>query len=147
VALWNAWQFDEAEPRRRAAESLAEVRRLVSESSLDSGEVAQAVSVQTLLGVGFARLLRLDPETGAVHTPLVVGEQPPAISVSGRAVLERRPLVTADLLADPAVALTDEFAATSSRRRSGSSARFRSWPGIGSLRPCRPGAEPGPCVR
>jgi PAS domain S-box-containing protein len=122
VAIRNARQFGEIERRRQAAEGLAAVARVLSQS-LDRDEVAQRVvqSVRTLLGVGFARLLRLDPVTGSLHTVAVAGHQPgplgtplilpPGTSVSGRAVSRRCPVVSRDILTDPDIFLTDEVRA------------------------------------
>ncbi len=119
IAIGNARLYAEAERRRRMAESLAEVGRVLSQS-LDFEEVAQRIvgSVRTLLGAVAAGVVRLEPESGdlvAVATSGEVGVRrgstlvfPEGTGLVGLAVSERRPVVTADVLADPRVRLTPE---------------------------------------
>ena len=121
VALNNARLFEEAERRRRAAESLAELGQLLTRS-LDAAEVSQRIvdSVRTLLGTSGAVLYRLEPETQNLVSLAFSGDVgpgfteraavvPPGFGVVGRAVRERQPVVTPDVLADPGVALTPEL--------------------------------------
>ncbi|HEX9869434.1 MAG TPA: GAF domain-containing protein [Candidatus Tectomicrobia bacterium] len=62
IAIHNAHVYEESERRRRAAESLADVERLLSQS-LDPEEVGQCIveSIRGLFGTVSASLLRLDP--------------------------------------------------------------------------------------
>jgi GAF domain-containing protein len=121
VALNNARLFEEAERRRRAAESLAELGQLLTRS-LDAAEVSQRIvdSVRTLLGTTGAVLYRLEPETQNLVSLAFSGDVgpgfteraaviPPGFGVVGRAVRERQPVGTPDVLADPGVALMPEL--------------------------------------
>ncbi|PYN81036.1 MAG: hypothetical protein DMD97_02835 [Candidatus Rokuibacteriota bacterium] len=121
VALNNAQLFEEAERRRRAAESLAELGQLLTRS-LDAAEVSQRIvdSVRTLLGASGAALYSLEPETQNLVSLAFSGDIGPGFAeraaviptgfgVAGRAVRERRPVGTPDVLADPGVALTPEL--------------------------------------
>jgi signal transduction histidine kinase/DNA-binding response OmpR family regulator len=117
VALDNARLFTASEHRRRTAESLVELGRLVSRS-LDPVDVAeQAVdSVRTLLGVPSATLFQLDRASGNLTQVARKGEvvQPaatygPGIGVVGLAAQERRAVWTLDVLTDPRVTLPDDM--------------------------------------
>jgi len=122
VAIENARLYAEAERRRRTAESLADLGRLISQS-LDPKEVGQQVvtSVTELLGALHASLSRLEPESGDLASVALGGDAtltsdqtpilPRGTGAAGLAVLERRPVVTADLLADPQITLTPELRA------------------------------------
>jgi len=105
-----------AEHRRRTAESLAEVGRLLSQS-LDSLEVGQQVvdHVQKLLQARVAALYRIESPSG---TLVVLASRdnfgptappwhslPPGMGAVGLAVHSRQPVVTADILADPRITL------------------------------------------
>jgi PAS domain S-box-containing protein len=65
IAIHNARVYEESERRRRAAESLADVERLLSQS-LDPEEVGQRIveSIRGLFGAVSASLLRLAPVSG-----------------------------------------------------------------------------------
>jgi PAS domain S-box-containing protein len=113
LALENARLFEEAERRRKAAESLAAVGRLVSES-LNSAEVGRRIVdvVLDLLGVKTAALYRLDPASGNLVTFALSGGfqaagwnivLTPGTAMVGVAVRERRAVFTRDVLADPRV--------------------------------------------
>ena len=122
VALRNARLFAESEERRRAAETLAEVGRLLSEV-LDADVIGQRIvdRLRNLLGTQAATLCQLQPETGALAAlaTAIAGEPevrtmqpwifPPGTGLVGLAVHERKPMVTADILTDPRVVLTPEL--------------------------------------
>ncbi len=125
LALDNARLFQESERRRAAAERLAEVGRLLSQS-LDSAEVAQLIAdnVLTLLGAEVATVCQLDPASGDMVVIALAGEVdhihrdmvlPAGAGVIGLAVRERVVVVTPDLLADPSVTLTPELQAAIER--------------------------------
>ena len=116
VALHNARLYTAAEHRRRTAESLAEVGRLLSQS-LDSLEVGQRVvdHVQKLLQARATALYQLEPTSGML---IVLAARdnfgpaatpwdsiPPGMGAVGLAVHIRQPVVTADILADPRITL------------------------------------------
>jgi signal transduction histidine kinase/CheY-like chemotaxis protein len=107
--------FEESERRRRAAEALAEVGRVISQS-LDVAEVADRIteSVRNLLGVTNSALfearlptqelvslsLKGDHGQQAGGNPIVyrIGS-----GAAGLAAQQRQPIVTADLLEDPRI--------------------------------------------
>ncbi len=119
IAIQNARLYEETEKRRRAAESLAEVGRLISQS-LDPEEVEQRVvdSVRSLLGATVAALYRLEPESGDMVAVAISGDAGPTFGKNlvfprgtgavGLAVREGRPVVTTDLLTDPRITLEVE---------------------------------------
>jgi GAF domain-containing protein/CheY-like chemotaxis protein len=114
VAIQNGRLYAQAEQRRRTAESLSEIGRLVSRS-LDPDEVQQRIadSVRRMLGAARATLLRMDPVTGALNVVAVSGAGPspvglgtvfpPGTGAVGLAVREDRLVTTPDFLADPAL--------------------------------------------
>jgi GAF domain-containing protein len=121
VALNNARLFEEAERRRHSAESLAELGQLLTRS-LDAAEVSQRIvdSVRSLLRTNGAVLYRVEQETQNLVALAFTGDVgpgfaeraaviPPGYGVVGRAVRERRPVGTPDVLADQNVALTPEL--------------------------------------
>jgi len=102
--------------RRRTAESPLDLGRVISRS-LDPQKVAQKIgdSVWRLLGSEAAAVYRLEEETGDLIALAVSGPRTPVIRGSrvrrgmgtiGRAVRDRGPIVSADLLADPQVILS-----------------------------------------
>ena len=105
-----------AKQRRRTAESLAEVGRLLSQS-LDSLEVGQRVvdHVQKLLQARVAALYQIEPTSGMLVALAARDDLgpaatpwdtiPPGMGVVGLAVHTRQPVVTADVLADPRITL------------------------------------------
>jgi PAS domain S-box-containing protein len=108
VAVRNARLFEETERRRREAETLAGVGRLISQS-LETEEVGRRITQSTrrLLGARTAVLLRKRPDSddldrlagsGSGLGPVLV---PAGQGASGRALRERRPVITQDLLNDP----------------------------------------------
>ena len=119
VAVRNARLFAEATRRRREAEELAQGARMLTES-LDVTEVADRV-VQSLLAIFGAdssglRLLRPDGTlesiawAGAMAGHFQPGQAiEPGTGLSVRVIAEGRAVSTTDILADPAVVLTDDF--------------------------------------
>jgi PAS domain S-box-containing protein len=110
IAIHNARLYEESERRRRAAESLADIEHLLSQS-LDPAEVGQRIvdSVRGLFGTVSASLLRLDPvsrefavlaESGEIHddlgTQMRLAEE---TGIIGDAVREGRPVATTSFLA------------------------------------------------
>ena len=124
VALENSRLHAESERRRRTAEHLADLGRLISQS-LDPEEVGQRIveSVRALFGVmrcalygtrpgtddlvvfGFSNDASLDPAFGR---DLVFQR---GIGAVGLAVSERRLVMTPDLLNDPRITLTADVRA------------------------------------
>ncbi len=123
LAIRNAQLYESSERRRRAAESLADVGRLISQS-LDPDVVAQGIadSVLTLFGARASAILQLQPGRGDLLAIAVAGETSPGIAqgtilpagigISGVAVRQRLPVVTADILDDPGITLSAELRST-----------------------------------
>ncbi len=117
VALRNARLYELSERRRQAAQALADVGRLVTRS-LDPDVVAQRIadSVLALLGARASAILRVEPVFGDLLAIAVAGEATPGVArglivpagtgVASRAVRERRPVVTQDLLGDPSLTIS-----------------------------------------
>ncbi len=113
VAISNAELFTASERRRRTAEALAEVGRTLA-GSLDTDVVAHRIleAMAGLLAVRMGILYRRDPTSGDLRSIAVIGPLateggfvlPRGTGLAGRAVEERRPLVTADLMEDPRIA-------------------------------------------
>jgi PAS domain S-box-containing protein len=112
LALENARLFEESERRRRAAEKLADVGRVLSQS-LDPAEVAHRIaeSVFVLFDGTVSIVYRREPGAGDLVALAVSGDidsvfvrgsrMPAGAGLVGLAVRERGPVVTADVLADP----------------------------------------------
>jgi GAF domain-containing protein/CheY-like chemotaxis protein/HPt (histidine-containing phosphotransfer) domain-containing protein/HAMP domain-containing protein len=119
IAIENARLYAEAERRRRAAESLAEVGRGISQS-LDPREVAEriAASVRVLLEASVASLHRVEGPEGDLVTLAVSGDVgsawhvgvrlPVGTGAAGLAVRDRRPVMTDNLLDDPRISITPD---------------------------------------
>lgn len=116
VAIANARLFEEAERRRQAAETFASVGRLVSRS-LDVQEVAQRIveSICGLLSTPGGALRLVDLETGDLCAIAMSGalrgwspRLPAGVALSGSAVELRKPLASANVLAEPGLAFTEE---------------------------------------
>ena len=118
VAIGNARLYARSEERRRAAEALAHVTRALTET-LDATLVARRVadSLRELFAAQAASVYRLEASgdlvtiAGTREGPITGGVTfvlPPGHGVSGLAVRERRPIVTADLLADSRITYTPE---------------------------------------
>jgi PAS domain S-box-containing protein len=115
IAIHNARVYEESERRRRAAESLAGVERLLSQS-LDPKEVGQRIveSVRGLFGTVSASLLRLEPvsenfavlaESGELNTAFgkpmrLVGKT----GIISLAVRKRQPIASASFRVKPRLA-------------------------------------------
>jgi signal transduction histidine kinase/CheY-like chemotaxis protein/HPt (histidine-containing phosphotransfer) domain-containing protein/putative methionine-R-sulfoxide reductase with GAF domain len=122
VAIENARLYADAERRRRAAESLAEVSRVISQS-LEPQEVAEriAASVRSLFEASIASLFRVDNASGDLVALAVSGGTGPIwragtilrreASVAGLAAVDRQPVTTDDVLVDPRVTLSPEVRA------------------------------------
>jgi len=122
IAIRNSRLYEEAERRRRAAESLAEAGRLVSQT-LAPGEVAERIleSIRALIHTRASAFYRLEPETGDLVAVAVSGESGPAFGVPivfpkgtgavGLAIRDRQPVVTPNFLTDPRITLTPEIRA------------------------------------
>jgi len=119
VAIENARLFLESETRRRTAEALAEVGRLLSQA-LDAGEVAQCIvgSVCRLLRCSASALYRMDPVSEDFVRLAVSGNAgtfgetaviPRGMGLIALAVRDRTPLLTSDVAADPRVMLPPEL--------------------------------------
>jgi PAS domain S-box-containing protein len=122
LALENARLFAQSEERRRAAESLAEVGRSLSEV-LDPNVIGQRIveSLCSLLGTQAATLYQLQPETDTLAALASAGAQelgmlqhwafPPANGLVDLAVRAGQPMITHDILSDPRLILTPELRA------------------------------------
>ncbi|MGH7322281.1 MAG: response regulator [Candidatus Rokuibacteriota bacterium] len=111
--------FRESEVRRRAAEALVEVGRLLAQS-LDLREVGQRIAdaVRGLIGAEASILYRLEAASGNLVSVAVSGDVglmddhpvvlPQGTGVSGLAVREGAPVVTPDTLTDPRVTLSPD---------------------------------------
>ena len=120
IAIENARLFEETERRRRAAESFAEVGRLISQS-LDPHDVAERIveSVRRLFDAGVASLYRTDGQTGDLVALAVSGalgpgwhagvRVPRGTGASGVAVRDGRPVMSDDMLNDSRIPVTEEI--------------------------------------
>jgi signal transduction histidine kinase/CheY-like chemotaxis protein/HPt (histidine-containing phosphotransfer) domain-containing protein len=120
IAIENARLFAEAERRRQAAESFAEVGRIISES-LDPREVADRIveSVRRLFDAQVASLYRVDVATGDLVALAWSGDMgpgwqagvrlPAGTGASGVAVRDRRPVLSDDVFNDPRIPMTAEI--------------------------------------
>lgn len=117
-AIENARLHADAERRRREAESLAEVGRLLSHS-LEPREVAQRIvdHVLALFPVQAAIVSELVPSGSALRVVTAAGDSglfapgatfPAGYGVMGIAVRDRQPVSTMDAFSDARVALTPE---------------------------------------
>ncbi len=129
IAIRNARIYGETERRRRAAESLAEVGRLLS-TSLEVERVGERIveSLRGLLKSARVVLMRLEPG-GDLRVVAGSGHTPPATSPNGvvlagtnavgACVRERCPVTTSDVLADPRITVNpadiSEFAESDHR--------------------------------
>jgi len=116
LAIEKGRLYAESERRRREAEALAAVGRLLSET-LDPEVVGQRIAdtVRSLLATRSSALYHLDPESGGLVAAAVSGHTEPAVrrgtvfpagtGVVALAMRERGPVWTPDLLTDPRVTL------------------------------------------
>jgi len=112
VALENARLFEEAERRRRESQALGDVSQTLAQS-VHPGGVAQRIvdCVRDLMGVLAASLYGVDPATGALEEIACSGRSrfgqnrplrtPRGTGVVGLSVVERRAVVSNDVLTDP----------------------------------------------
>ncbi|HEY7649124.1 MAG TPA: GAF domain-containing protein, partial [Methylomirabilota bacterium] len=117
VAIRNAQLFHDSERRRQLAEALETIGRDLARS-LDPAVVSRRIleNLATLLGAHTPVLYRIDPESGnlvaaamAHDLERVIGPDlviPRGVGAAGRAVEERRPVATPNILADPRIPLT-----------------------------------------
>jgi len=122
VAIRNAQLFEKSERRRKAAGSLADLGRLISQS-LDPREVEQRIveSLRTLLEAESSALFGLEPDSEDLVLLAASGDIglgldgspvfPHGIGVATLAVRERQPVITPDVLADPRITLAPEVRA------------------------------------
>ena len=114
----NAHLLAETERRRRTAESLAEIGRLISQS-LDAERVGTTIveAVSLLFRAPAAVLYRLEPDSKELVCITGVGlfdwseRLGRGVGASGLAVSQRQPVISADILTDPRIALTAEVGA------------------------------------
>jgi two-component system, cell cycle sensor histidine kinase and response regulator CckA len=126
IAIQNARLFEETERRRKAAQNLADVGRLISQS-LNPETVAQQLtdSVRTLYGALCACLYRLEPGSEVPSVLAISGTKGPTLGrhavlptgtgTVGRAVHERRPAATPDCLSDRQISCPREVRAAVER--------------------------------
>ena len=114
LAIYNARLFNIAEHRRRTSEALAEISRVISQS-LDVAVVGQRIvdSVRGLFGAVASILYRWESDLNGLEAFSISGDWgadldgvvfPGHTGVVGRALRERRPISTADVLGDGGVA-------------------------------------------
>jgi len=117
----NARLYSEATRRRREAEELARLARMLTES-LDAADVGQRIVESSLLLLGgrvsVLRLLQPDGSLkliasrgDAVSMANLLPVMPPGEGVVGRAVAEGRPVWSANVFTDPGIVLSDELRA------------------------------------
>jgi signal transduction histidine kinase len=120
--------LEHARAARAQTEVLACTGRFLGQT-LDADTVAQRIvdSMGSLLRLQTALLFRLEPRSGDLVTVAVSGATAPlypgailspGTGTAGRAVRERRPVVTADILADPRISLTADMRARMERSSS-----------------------------
>ncbi|MGH7389455.1 MAG: GAF domain-containing protein [Candidatus Rokuibacteriota bacterium] len=112
IAIRNARLYAESESRRRGAEALAAVARLLSQT-LDVAVVAERIaeSVRTILGGLSSAVYRVDEAGDLVVMATSTGEAtfewtlalPRGTGIEGLAVRTKAPVATPDVLADPRV--------------------------------------------
>lgn len=122
VALRQAQLFEESEHRRRTAEALAEVGRLLSQA-LDPRVVGARIveSVETLLAARSAILYWLEPSSGVLTAHSVSTDLGPlhnwtprlerGVGIAWMAVDQRCPIMTPDVVTDDRVILLPDIRA------------------------------------
>ncbi len=117
----NARLYSEATRRRREAEELARLSRMLTES-LDAADVGERIveSALLLLGGTFSVLRLLEPD-GSLKLITAKGESqitaelpavaPPGWGVAGRAIAQGTPVWTEDVLEDAAITYPEEMRA------------------------------------
>jgi GAF domain-containing protein/ActR/RegA family two-component response regulator len=113
IAIGNASLHAETDARRREAESLTALGRLISQS-LEPLEVGQRVveSLCRLLGAGMASLYQINGENGDFVLLAGAGKEvdwnrtlPRDVGTVGLAVRQGGPVCTSDILTDPRISL------------------------------------------
>ncbi len=119
IAIQNAHLYAETERRRREAETLAEVGRILSQS-LDPEKVGQQIvdSVRALVGAEIVSLQRVEEESGALvklATSMPAGAAHEwnarltrGSGAVGLAIHQRAPVTSRDVLADARLTFTAE---------------------------------------
>ncbi len=115
LALASARFHVDTERRRRTADSLADVGRLISRS-LDPEVVARQVvdSLRALLDVRSAVLYRREPASGDLQALALSGDAdtlpllPRGTGLAGLAVREQRSLTSTNIVVDPRLSFTSE---------------------------------------
>jgi PAS domain S-box-containing protein len=118
LAIDNARLYKESHERRAAAEALAEMTRLLSQTlSVDVVADRLVTHVRTLLGGTTAIVYRLDPDSGDLVSIAVAGDPGPGfgtrfrisagVGAAGLAVREQTLVTTPDLTLDPRIRLTE----------------------------------------
>ena len=119
IAIGNASLHAETDARRREAESLTALGRLISQS-LEPTEVGQRVveSLCRLLGAGMASLYQINAENGDFVLLAGAGKAvdwnrtlPRDIGTVGLAVRQGGPVCTSDILTDPRIPLAPDWRA------------------------------------
>src|SRR5207244_2926657 len=120
VAIRNARLFTQSEARRRAAESLAEISRVLAQAP-DPEVLAQQIvdGARDLLEGDRAVLLRFDADLDELIPVAISGDsgatemEPPVFAaandIAARAIHERRPATAPDFLVDPQLDLPSEW--------------------------------------
>ncbi|MBI3637108.1 MAG: GAF domain-containing protein [Candidatus Rokubacteria bacterium] len=117
LAIENARLFEESDRRRRNAEGVAEVGRLVT-ASLEPAEVGEQVvrALYRLLPSRIVVFYRVDPGSGEFVSVAGVGPETgwskrlpaDAAGTVGQAIYARAPVVTRDVLEDPTLRVSDD---------------------------------------
>jgi PAS domain S-box-containing protein len=115
VALRNAGLFEESERRRRAAEALAGIGHLLSQT-FDPPAVAERIaeSLRTVVNGLSSSVYRIDENGNLVVMASSTGSAtfewalvlPRGTGIAGLAVQQKAPIASADVLADPRVTFT-----------------------------------------
>jgi GAF domain-containing protein/CheY-like chemotaxis protein len=120
LALENARLHEESERRRRAAEQLAELGRLISQS-LEPARVGESLAarIREMFGALRATLYRLGADGQEVEVVGFSGDGGPMLGekfdlrrgrvLIGRALRERRAVATSSALTDPALAYPEDL--------------------------------------
>ncbi|HUF93848.1 MAG TPA: GAF domain-containing protein [Candidatus Limnocylindria bacterium] len=126
VAVQNARLYREAQRRRDVAEVQARLARALT-GTLDVNRIADLTTrgIVDLLGVRGSAVFRFEPTDGTLHALSTCGPDGdgahdmvlrPGEGVAGRAVAERKVVVTSDILHEPRVELGPELRAQIMRR-------------------------------
>jgi signal transduction histidine kinase/CheY-like chemotaxis protein len=122
LAMRNARLFSETQARRREAESLAGLGRVLAQT-LDPVAIAQEIAdaARAAVGTHTAGLYRFDSVSGDIIAVALSGDVGPTqgrgvvfprgTGVASVAARERRPISTPNMLEDPRIALTPEVRA------------------------------------